>query len=330
MHHCATSPEPFRLAPAPRGAMPRGRSGGSGPVDSGGRWCSDAPHTVRARRAMQDEHMPEMAITQAAELKSTDAGSSEEAREDDGSHDATGLSALAALEERGLAAEDLRLIESGKEATVYRCRVRRRDGPEFLALKVYRERTDRAFKNDAVYWAGASVGKRRERLAFQKKTRVGREVQARRWIAREYETLAILHAAGADVPAPIAETGDGLLMEFLGDEHGAAPQLQHVTLARDEAAALYERVLDNVALWLAHHRVHADLSAFNILYWRATIKVIDFPQAVDPRQNPNAWDLLRRDLENVHRYFARYGIDGDAAWIADDLRRQYTDPRYRP
>ena len=119
-------------------------------------------------------------------------------------------------------------------------------------------------------------------------------------------------------------------MEYVGDESSAAPQLQHVTLPRDEVEPLYHRLLDNIALWLGHHRVHADLSAFNILYWRGALKVIDFPQAVDPRQNPNAWDLLQRDLENVHRYFARYGIEDASAWLTDDLRAQYTDPRRRP
>ena len=163
----------------------------------------------------------------------------------------------------------------------------------------------------------------------RQKSRKGRALQGSRWIAREYETLALLHAAGADVPAPIARTGDGLLMAYVGDETGAAPQLHHVSLDRGEAGPLYARVLENVALWLAHHRVHADLSAFNMLYWRGAAKVTDFPQAMDPRQNPNAWDLLQRDLENVHRYFARYGIEGDAAWMADDLRQQYTDPRWR-
>ncbi len=240
-----------------------------------------------------------------------------------------GVPALTEIRERGLVQEVVSVVKSGKEATVYCCRTITGKGPEFVAAKVYRERADRAFKNDAVYWAGSSLGKRREQLAFRKKTRVGRELQARRWTSREYETLSILHAAGADVPKPIAATGETLIMEFFGDEHGAAPQLQHVTLARDEVPLLYQRVLDNVALWLAHHRVHADLSAFNILYWQGTVKVIDFPQAVDPRQNPNAWDLLQRDLENVHRYFARYGIDGDPAWITHDLHRQYTDPRYR-
>jgi RIO kinase 1 len=248
----------------------------------------------------------------------------------DTGRDAGAYPALTQFAEHGLVAEVVSLVKSGKEATVYCCRTRTETGPEFVAAKVYRERANRAFKNDAVYWAGVSVGKRREQLAFKKKTGVGRELQASQWPAREYETLSVLHAAGADVPAPIMVAGGVLLMEFFGDEQGAAPQLQHVVLPRDEVASLYQRVLDNIALWLAHHRVHADLSAFNILYWRGTVRVIDFPQAVDPRQNPDAWDLLQRDLQNVHRYFARYGIEDTSAWLTQDLRRQYTDPSYRP
>ena len=270
-----------------------------------------------------------MAIRQPPLFEPADIQVGEEEREDNGGNNPTGLPVLTEFYERGLITTVVSLVKSGKEATVYCCRARPRTGHEFLAAKVYRKRDDRTFKSDAVYWAGAPVGKRRERLAFRKKTRAGREVQASRWMGREHETLSLLHPAGADVPAPVAATRGALLMEFFGDETGAAPLLQHVALTRDEAAVLYRRVLDNVALWLAHHRVHGDLSAFNILYWQGTVKVIDFPQAIDPRQNPNAWDLLQRDLENVHRYFARYGIEADPAWITHDLRRQYTDPTYR-
>lgn len=253
----------------------------------------------------------------------------EEGYEDDGSNNPTGMSVLNEFYERALITEVISPVKSGKEATVYCCRAHPSTGHQFLAAKIYRTRENRTFKNDALYWDGVSVGKRRERVAFQKKTKTGREIQAGRWPGREHETLSLLHPAGADVPAPIAATDGALLMEFFGDERGAAPQLQHVSLTRADAHVLYQRVLDNVALWLAHHRIHADLSAFNILYWNESVKVIDFPQAVDPRQNRNAWDLLQRDLENVHRYFARYGIEGDPAWITYDLRQQYTDPRYR-
>jgi RIO kinase 1 len=280
-------------------------------------------------QATREDHRSHMAPGNAPRFEPADIQIGEEEQDDEGSNNPTGLSALTEFYERGLITEVINPVKSGKEATVYCCRAHPSTGHDLLAAKIYRKHEARGFKNDAVYWAGVSVGKRREQLAFQKKTRIGRMVQSGRWTGREHETLSILHPTGADVPAPIAATSGALLMEFFGDENGAAPQLQHVTLRHDQARVLYQRVLDNVALWLGHHRVHADLSAFNILYWRQSVKVIDFPQAVDPRQNQNAWDLLQRDLENVHRYFSRYGIDGDPAWIAYDLRQQYTDPRYR-
>ncbi len=67
--------------------------------------------------------------------------------------------------------------------------------------------------------------------------------------------------------------------------------------------------------------VHADLSAFNILYASGKLTIIDLPQAVDPRTNPSAPKLLERDLRNVLRYFARYnvGLDEDPSTMARKL-----------
>lgn len=268
-------------------------------------------------------------IGQAPRFELKDIQFGQEALEDDGDSDPTGLRILNDFYEQGLITEVIGLVKSGKEATVYSCRAHPSTGYGFLAAKIYRKRDNRTFKNDAIYWAGAKVGRRREQLAFQKKTRQGLAVQAGAWQHREFKTLTLLHEAGAAVPAPVATKGGAFLIEYFGDENGAAPQLQQATLTKEEAPLLYQQVLDQVALWLANHRVHADLSAYNLLYVSGQIKAIDFPQAVDPRQNPNAWELLQRDLENVHRYFGRYGIEGDAAWITYDLRRQYTDPRYR-
>ena len=259
----------------------------------------------------------------------SDVQLSEEVEEDSGSNRPVGMAALTEFYEKGLITEVVSVVKSGKEATVYCCRAHPNTGHELLAAKIYRKMDNRTFKNDAVYWAGVSVGKRRERVAFAKKTKQGRAVQAGVWQGREHETLSLLHAAGADVPEVLAAADGVLLMQYFGDENGAAPQLQHVKLAAQDAPLALQQILDNVALWLAAHRVHADLSPFNILYWQGKPRIIDFPQAVDPRKNPNAWDLLQRDLENVGRYFARYGLEVDAGWITHDLRRQYSDPRYR-
>ena len=61
--------------------------------------------------------------------------------------------------------------------------------------------------------------------------------------------------------------------------------------------------------------VHGDLSAFNLLWWRETLVIIDFSQAVDAVVHPAARDLLRRDVERTAGFFRRQGvaIDLDAA-----------------
>jgi RIO kinase 1 len=82
---------------------------------------------------------------------------------------------------------------------------------------------------------------------------------------------------------------------------------------------MFRRLLWNVELWLHHGRVHGDLSAFNVLYWEGRAVVIDFPQAVDPDVNPNAYQLLARDLTNLCSYFRRYGVRADGNRLADDM-----------
>ena len=214
-------------------------------------------------------------------------------------------------------------VKSGQEATVYCCAAGPSVEAEFLAAKLYRPRTARSFRNDAVYQAGRVILDRRMARAFKKKTGTGREVQHALWIDHEWETLRRLHAVGADVPTPIARTEGALLMTYYGDADGPAPRLQEVTLRPDEARFLFERLMRNVELWLANDTIHGDLSAYNVLYWRGRATAIDFPQAVDPRFNPHAPDLLRRDGENLCRYFGRFGVRADGARIAGHLWRRF-------
>jgi RIO kinase 1 len=229
------------------------------------------------------------------------------------------LEAVSVFIDQGLIDEVLGVVKSGKEATVYCCSTSGRSAP-LLAAKVYRSRNVRRFSNDAVYTAGRQRQKhRREARAIENRSRFGREAAFEKWVADEYETLSILHRAGADVPEPIAMSGPVIMMEYIGDAEEPAPPLSSVTLGRDEADGLFRRLLRNIELALACDRVHGDLSAFNVLYRPGAPCIIDFPQAVDPRFNPNALALLERDIENLHGYFARYGIRADPGHIARDL-----------
>jgi len=141
-------------------------------------------------------------------------------------------------------------------------------------------------------------------------------------------TLKLLHDAEADVPEPIERVGPVILMEYIGDAEHPAPVLLSVELELDEAEAVYARVLENVELFLSKHRVHADLSAYNMLYWNNAVTIIDLPQSVDPRYNDDAFDLLIRDLDNVATYFAKQGVECvDPIAHALAIWRKHVDPQ---
>src|SRR5579883_654921 len=204
----------------------------------------------------------------------------------------------------GMITEILYQVKSGKEATVYCCQAHPSMGVELLAAKIYRSRNQRNFKNDAIYQEGRVITNGQVRRAVQNKSRFGREVQFGMWVNHEFEVLTALHQAGADTPRPIASTQSAILMEYFGDRAQAAPSLARSELSRERARAVFDSLLRNIELWLAHNYVHGDLSAYNILYWQEQAKIIDFPQAVDPRFNSNALALLTRDIENVCQYVA--------------------------
>ena len=54
--------------------------------------------------------------------------------------------------------------------------------------------------------------------------------------------------------------------------------------------------------------VHADLSEYNIMVWRGRPMIFDVAQAV-LIEHPMADRFLRRDLENLHKYFKRLESD---------------------
>jgi len=211
------------------------------------------------------------------------------------------------------------MVRSGKEATIYCCEAHPSTGHEFLAAKVYRSKNSRSFKNDAIYQQGRVILDRRSARAFRKKTKRGRIVQSQNWVSAEYETMCFLYDAGASIPMPFAHAGNSILMEYLGNGEAAAPMLRETRLPAGVTRRAFASVIDNIELFLAGDIVHGDLSAFNILYWNGDIHIIDFPQAVDARMNPNAYALLERDIANVGLYFSKYGIRTDSSQIPGRL-----------
>lgn len=224
----------------------------------------------------------------------------------------------------GLITEVVSTIKSGKEATAYLCRGTRKLGAKYAVAKVYHDRTRRNFANDTAYEVGDRLLKGRVARAVANKTDAGRAIHAAVWVDHEFETLSELAYAGIDVPEPYAATEQAILMAYIGDNVGPAPQLRNAQLDAREARGLLDRMLWSIETMLGMNVIHGDLSPFNILYWDGRLWIIDLPQAVDPRFNKRAREFLARDVRNTTDYWKRYAIGVDAEQLTSDLWRRFT------
>ena len=232
---------------------------------------------------------------------------------------------------------DLGVIATGKEGEVGLVERVAHDGlrSHLLARKRYRPRTvtrkgelrelgfERAptFRNDIVYRDGRNYGRRsRDRRAVENTTKYGKELVKQKWLGHEYDVMRAVWEAGANVPFPIGYGDDGgLLLEYIGDDVQAAPRLAQARLSRSELASAWEQLHESVRLVTEAGYVHADLSAYNSLWWDGTLWLIDFPQAVDLVQSPHGFDLLHRDALNVSTWFASKGVDADGEALFAEL-----------
>ncbi len=229
----------------------------------------------------------------------------------------------------------LRLLQGGKEASVYLCLGNTTVLATYLAAKVYRPRRFRSLKKDHIYREGRAnldadgnvIINGGQIHAMRKRTAFGLELLHTSWIEHEYQTMQLLDAAGADVPKVFARGHNAILMEYIGGTEMPAPTLITVDLPAGEASILFERVIQNIEIMLSSERVHGDLSAYNILYWQGDIKLIDFPQAINPNENRNAYRIFERDLARICEYFTRQGVrNADPGKLAPGLWKTYGYP----
>jgi RIO kinase 1 len=210
---------------------------------------------------------------------------------------------LQPLVEEGLVDEVLRQLMSGKEALVYVVRC----GGEIRCAKVYKEATQRGFRQSALYTEGRKVKNSRRARAMQKGSRYGRQEQEQAWQNAEVDALYRLAAAGVRVPQPFNFLEGVLLMELVTNEHGhAAPRLNDVELTPEQAREYHHTLIMQVVRMLCAGMVHGDLSEYNVLVGGDGPVIIDLPQAVDAAANNSAGSMLQRDVENLTAFFGRF------------------------
>jgi RIO kinase 1 len=210
---------------------------------------------------------------------------------------------MEALVQEGLVDEVMRQLMSGKEATVYVVRC----GEEIRCAKVYKDASQRSFKQAAVYQEGRKVKNSRQARAMEKGSRYGRKMQEEVWQNAEVDALFRLAAAGVKVPTPYVCFEGVLLMDLVTDAAGnAAPRLNDVEMSEATALAYHARLLHEVVLMLCAGIIHGDLSEYNILVDADGPVIIDLPQAVDAAGNTNAGPMLERDVDNLRAYFGQF------------------------
>jgi RIO kinase 1 len=210
---------------------------------------------------------------------------------------------LLPLIEDGVIDAVVRQLMSGKEAMVFVVRC----GEEVRCAKVYKEATERSFRQAVDYTENRKTKNTRQARAMAKGSRFGRESQERAWQSAEVDALYRLAAAGVRVPKPYNFHEGVLLMELVTDANGdAAPRLNDVEFTAEEAIGHHRTLVMEVVRMLSAGVIHGDLSEYNILLGADGPVIIDLPQAVDAAGNNHAQKMLERDVGNLRNFFGRY------------------------
>jgi RIO kinase 1 len=210
---------------------------------------------------------------------------------------------LEPLLEEGFIDTVVRQLMSGKEAMVYVVRLR----DETFCAKIYKEATQRSFRQAVDYTENRKVKNTRQARAMAKGTKFGRQAQEAAWQSAEVDALYRLADAGVRVPKPHNFCEGVLLMELVTDANGdAAPRLNDIQMSAQDASRHHATLIEEVVRMLCAGVVHGDLSEFNILMASDGPVIIDLPQAVDAAGNNHAQRMLLRDVTNLRQYFGQF------------------------
>jgi len=194
------------------------------------------------------------------------------------------------------------VVSTGKEANVFYADGVDEEGNELpLAVKIYRIETSE-FRRMDEYIVG---DKRFDMRKISKKDVVYV------WAEKEFRNLKRAYEAGVNVPKPVKHMKNVILMEFIGENEIPASTLSDIGNKLPEfvdVRELFECIIKNVSkLYREAELVHADLSEYNILYFKNSPWLIDMGQSV-LADHPLANSYLERDLKNLIRFFRKFGV----------------------
>lgn len=186
-------------------------------------------------------------------------------------------------------------ISTGKEANVLKGITKKE---KLIAAKIYRITTS-DFKKMSYY----IDGDRRFNLKNKNKRQI-----IYSWVNKEFKNLKKLYEVGVNVPRPIINSYNILLMEFIGDEKGnPAPPVKN-RLPKDPTN-FFNKLLVQLKIFVNEGKlIHGDLSNFNILNHNEDPVIIDVSQSV-VIDNQIAKELFERDVRTIVNEYKKLGVN---------------------
>ncbi len=210
-------------------------------------------------------------------------------------------------------------ISTGKEANIFHA-VAKKDDILEIAAKIYMISTAN-FNAMREYILGdprfIGVKQTKKDLIFA-------------WARKEFKNLKRAEGAGVRVPKPYIAKRNILLMEFIGKDGVPMPQLKDVTLTREEAKLIFNRVIEYMSLLYSKAKlIHADLSEYNVLVDMNDMKpvIIDMGQSVTT-EHFNAEMYLQRDVANILRFFKKFNVPINENDIISIIKEEKSDRAY--
>ena len=183
------------------------------------------------------------------------------------------------------------VIRAGKESVVFWAVSPDNDD---IALKTYLISTS-SFKKRASYISGDPRFSR---------IKSGTRNLVYLWAKKEYQNLTSCIGCGIPVVKPIAVRKNVLVLEFIGKNGVPEKTLVECQVNKKDyksAILLIEQ------LYKKAHLVHGDFSEYNIFKTKNGLILFDLGSAVD-LQHPNSQELLKRDINNISRFFIKRGL----------------------
>jgi RIO kinase 1 len=183
------------------------------------------------------------------------------------------------------------VVKAGKESVLFWAVTENKTD---LALKVYLISTSN-FKKRAPYIQGdprfSKIKKGTKNLVYF-------------WAQKEFKNLSQCYDKGIPVVKPIHVSKNILVMEFVGKNGVPTKTLLESKINMQDyhsAISLLRRLYKEARL------VHGDFSEYNIFKTEDGLILFDLGSAVD-LNHPNANDFLKRDINNISKFFAKRGL----------------------